>query len=575
MRKQTGNRNAGIVRKAKRIKQSTVVRTLNVLAMVSVALVFVMLSWNMRASNEYDVVWARQKDMLTNIQLFENTSEYLTREARAYVATSAPSHYKNYLDEINKNKTREKALDALRGWGITPEEEALIQAAMDSSQSLVPLEIKAVELAQNGNNMDAVNTLYNRDYETGAQAIKDNMQQLEDTVGQRTQAELNDLGRLIDFTFALTFVSLALVMVVQIAMMSYVKRDIINPMLSVRDNMDQMARGDIGAELSVPVDGTEIGQLATAMINTKRRTSIIIQDISQVLGEMASGNFVVDTQHEDNYVGAYQPILESMRVLREKQSDTLLQIDQVADEVRNDSHQVAAGAQATAQGATEQAASVEQLSSVIKDIAAKTAENGQSVVQANALAQQAGVEVAEGNEKMREMISAMNEINESSSQIANIIKTIDDIAFQINILSLNAAVEAARAGAAGKGFAVVAGEVKNLANKSAAAAADTTTLISNSLEVVKKGTVIANETAEKLETMVTHTNNIITVIDEIRKASDEQTEASNQVAEGIAQIAAVVQTSSATAEESAAASKEMSDQADTLKQLVNQFTLTV
>lgn len=575
MRKQTGSRNAGIVRKAKRIKQSTVVRTLNVLAMVSVALVFVMLNWNMRASNEYDAAWARQKDMLTNIQLFENTSEYLTREARAYVATSAPSHYKNYLDEVNKNKTREKALEVLRGWGITQDEEALIQAAMDSSQSLVPLETKAIELAQNGDNLDAVNILYDRDYETGAQAVKDNMRQLEDTIEQRTQAELDDLSGLMNLTFALTFVSLALVILVQIAMMSYVKRNIINPMLAVRDNMDKMAHGDIDAELSVPADTTEIGQLATAMMNTKHRTGIIIQDISQVLGEMAGGNFVVDTQHEDNYVGAYQPILESMRVLREKQTDTLLQIDQVADEVRNDSHQVAAGAQATAQGATEQAASVEQLSSVIKDIAAKTAENGQSVVQANALAQQAGVEVAAGNKKMQEMIAAMNEINESSSQIANIIKTIDDISFQINILSLNAAVEAARAGAAGKGFAVVADEVKNLANKSAAAAADTTTLISNSLEVVKKGTVIANETAEKLETMVAHTDNIITVIDEIRKASAEQTEASNQVAEGIAQIAAVVQTSSATAEESAAASKEMSDQADTLKQLVNQFTLTV
>lgn len=575
MRKQTGSQNASKVRRARRIKQSTIVKTLNALAIVSVALVFVMLSWNMKASNEYDAAWARQKDMLANIQLFENTSEYLTREARAYVATSAPSHYKNYLDEVNKNKTREKALDALRGWGITPEEEALIQAAMDSSQALVPLETQAIEQAQNGDNMDAVNILYNRDYETGAQAVKDNMQQLEDTIDQRTQAELDDLSGLMNLTFALTFVSLALVIVVQGAMIAYVSRSILRPMLAVRDNMNQMAQGDIDAELSVPADATEIGQLATAMINTKRRTSIIIQDISQVLGEMASGNFVVDTQHEDNYVGAYQPILESMRVLREKQTDTLLQIDQVADEVRNDSHQVAAGAQATAQGATEQAASVEQLSSVIKDIAAKTAENGQSVVQANALAQQAGVEVAAGNEKMREMISAMNEINESSSQIANIIKTIDDIAFQINILSLNAAVEAARAGAAGKGFAVVAGEVKNLANKSAAAAADTTTLISNSLEVVKKGTVIANETAEKLETMVTHTDNIITVIDEIRKASDEQTEASNQVAEGIAQIAAVVQTSSATAEESAAASKEMSDQADTLKQLVNQFTLTV
>ncbi len=573
MEKHTGNSRQAQQYRERTIRQSTVVRVLSILALISLVLVFVMLIWNMGASDKYDVIWQRQQTMLANVETFKATSEYLTREARAYVATSAPSYLNNYMDEVNKTKRREKALDALRAVGITADEEAMIQSAMDSSQALVPLETQAIELAKDGENLRASNLLYSREYEEGAQAVKDSMNKMSMAVDERTQQELDRLSRLIDVTFNLTFVSLVLVMVVQVAMIAYVKRSIIKPMQIIRENMNRLAQGDIEAALIVPGDKTDIGQLAQALNNTKERTGLIIRDISYVLGQMAQGNFVVDTEYPNNYVGAYRPILESMRTLREKQTDTLLQIDRVADEVSNDSHQVASGAQATAQGATEQAASVEELSSVIKDIASKTAANDQSVVEANALAEQAGIEVAQGNEKMQQMISAMNEINTSSSQIANIIKTIDDIAFQINILSLNAAVEAARAGAAGKGFAVVAGEVKNLANKSAEAASNTTALISNSLESVKKGSVIANETAEKLEAMVAHTDNIIKVIEEIRQASAEQTEAANQVAEGIGQIAAVVQTSSATAEESAAASKELSDQADILKQLVNQFNL--
>ena len=194
-------------------------------------------------------------------------------------------------------------------------------------------------------------------------------------------------------------------------------------------------------------------------------------------------------------------------------------------------------------------------------------------MEANQLAEKAGQEVAAGNEKMTEMVAAMKDISTKSSEIANIIHTIDDIAFQINLLALNAAVEAARAGAAGKGFAVVAGEVKNLANKSAKAAANTTELIASSLEAVERGTTIANETAEKLQGMVANTEAIMRIIREIEAASAEQTSSTAQVAEGITQISSVIQTNSATAQESAAASEELSAQADTLKSLVGQFQL--
>ena len=345
----------------------------------------------------------------------------------------------------------------------------------------------------------------------------------------------------------------------------------LKPLKKISEAGKEVAGGNFDVEIHYPQQD-EIGELSRSISEVIGRSKKIVFDLRDRLDAMAGGNFTENLESEE-YVGDYAPLLESLKHIQEDMNRTLQEVHASSVQVLSSAEQVNTGAQSLSQGATEQASSIEELSANMQDISHSIQASTKTAGDAYKLQGEAGVAVLQSNEKMEEMRKAMDDITAKSNEISKIIKTIDDIAFQTNILSLNAAIEAARAGAAGKGFAVVADEVGNLAQKSAKAAQNTGLLIEETIEAVEKGAKITEETAESLNSVSKSTEEVNTLIEKISSASSKDLEGITSLNQGLQQISSVVQANSATAEQSAAASEELTGQANKMNELVERFQL--
>jgi methyl-accepting chemotaxis protein/methyl-accepting chemotaxis protein-1 (serine sensor receptor) len=239
------------------------------------------------------------------------------------------------------------------------------------------------------------------------------------------------------------------------------------------------------------------------------------------------------------------------------------QLTEAAQGTASAAGQVSTSAQSLSQGATEQAASLEETSASMEEMASMTRKNAENSQTAAGLMGEVDARVKDSNAALDGMVQSMASIQESSQQVAKIIKTIDEIAFQTNILALNAAVEAARAGEAGMGFAVVADEVRNLAQRSAQAAKDTAALIEASIAKTEGGAQKVDHVSQSITAITASVGKVKGLVDEVSIASRQQAQGIDQVSQAIAQMEKVTQTTAATAEESAAASEELTAQAKT------------
>ncbi len=345
------------------------------------------------------------------------------------------------------------------------------------------------------------------------------------------------------------------------------------PMRACAERMKLLVEGDLKSPAPEAVGEDETAELTRSTAAMVAGLNTIIDDIGYLLGEMANKNFDIQSPHRDAYVGGFQSILMSMRTLKLELSGTMRQIDSAAGQVSAAGGQVSTGAQTLSQGSMEQASSIEELAATINDISTSAKKTSAAAEEAGKYVGLAGAQLGTSVEYVKELNAAMERISSSSEEISKIIAAIENIAFQTNILALNAAVEAARAGSAGKGFAVVADEVRNLASKSDEAAKATKELIESSIVSVSEGSQVVDRVTESLERTNELAGNVSVQMNVVVEAVENQTTALAQVTEGIDQISSVVQTNSATAQESAAASEELSAEANSLKQMVDGFTL--
>ncbi|QFI36788.1 chemotaxis protein [Moritella marina ATCC 15381] len=294
-----------------------------------------------------------------------------------------------------------------------------------------------------------------------------------------------------------------------------------------------------------------------------------LQDKATLAQTIAAGeldNKVILASDQDSVGLALQAMTQNL-------NEVLGQTQLTSVEISQGSYSVSETSSALSEGASIQASSLENISASLNQLSTQISVNAQNANQAQELAMLAQSSAEQGIEKMETMIAAMSEISHASESIAEFINTIDDIADQTNLLALNAAIEAARAGEQGRGFAVVADEVRNLAARSTTAAEETSKLIASSVDKTKNGSLIASETAHSLKSIFESISQTAALVDQIANASNEQAIGAEEINRGVSEVDGVTQQNNSAAQESAAAAEQLSQQAELLKSMLSRFKL--
>lgn len=362
-----------------------------------------------------------------------------------------------------------------------------------------------------------------------------------------------------------------IILVSAVLLRGFVHSKIRRPMLRLTQASNSLADGQLDIQIDESGKKDEVSMLEHAMHEMVFRLKSYISDISHVLNAMAENDLTISSRVD--YLGDFIPIKEALSSIVQSLNTTLAVVRRSARQFNESAYQLSGSAQTLAQGATEQAEAISRLTESIIKISDDVENNAKNVRLTKKFVEEAASGIDNGNEQMKKMMTAMENIKNSSVEINKIVKTIDNIAFQTNILALNAAVESARAGAAGKGFAVVAEEVRSLAARSAEAAKQTTLLINKAIADVEEGYELADMTAKVFEEVTAKAESAELSVLEIDRASETQSLEIQQIKNSIKQISDVVQLNTAASQETAAASEELLSQSELLNEQIARFKL--
>lgn len=424
-------------------------------------------------------------------------------------------------------------------------------------------------LIQQNKNAEAV-ALYNSTYEPALDKAVNALVKIGESASERATSRYRSAG--IEKIFSLLLCVAIATISITVSLLAYrvLVKLLTKPIVEIEAAAKEMAAGSLQVDIQYESED-ELGSLANSMRVMIASFSNIVEDVGYCLGAMAEGNFLVKSNAKESYIADYEPILVHM----EQISDVLCAVIQ---EIKNSSAQVhewagnlARGSQNLAEATTEQAGAVQELTATVGEVTEEVFDTAQGANLAYKVTGEMNEEAKISAGHMERMTEAMNRINETSKQIENIIQSIEDIASQTNLLSLNASIEAARAGEAGRGFAVVADEVRLLADESAKAAVNTRELIQTTVNEISIGNEIAGETWESLRQVLAKIEEVLGIIEQAKISTHQQAEAVSQIKRGIEHISNVVENNAATAQESSASSQELSVQAEVLKELMEQF----
>lgn len=450
-----------------------------------------------------------------------------------------------------------------RAGNMDAETEAEYRSVVNKINSWYDSTQEDIDMAKDGQVEEAVNDLM-----TNSKAIADDAEsslvELISTMETSARAKETQIQQQLTGLTILQVVVVVVAVLITIAYCLFLIKAITRPMAKLSEAARKMAEGEVDVDCE-KIYNDDLGEL----LDEFKQMADAVKEQTKITEAISHGNLTMEAKPRSDKDVLGKAIV---RLLSENNM-TLSNVKEASAQITVGSEQVANASQALAQGSTEQASAIEQVTASMDEVTQRTKENATQAGEANVLVHNIKDMATSGNDQMKSMIQAMDDINASSETISKIIKTIDDIAFQTNILALNAAVEAARAGVHGKGFAVVAEEVRNLAAKSAAAASETAEMIDDTIHKVGNGAKIAQDTAKSLDEIVNSIDEIVGLIGNITSSSNDQATAISQIDQAISQVSTVVQTNAATSEECAAASEELSNQAVTLKNLMARYQL--
>ncbi len=553
------------------MNQSMLVLILNGISIIALLFMLISLFIYSNVNSQLNKANEERFELTYNANRFMNGSSYLTDEVRAFAATGNEEYYNNYENEVNVLKNRDQGVAAMQAIGITPEEQTMIDDMYSLSNSLVPLEEEAMSKVRAGQREEAIEYVYGAQYSVSINKINALKEKFITDLNERTLSQVESLIFESNIIKAIMLLSLAMVVVMQMLSMMFIRKKVLRPVIAVRDQMVEISKGHLSSEFSLQPDTSEIGMLVESIHETKHDLKKYISDINDKLAQMADGN--MNLKVGNDYRGEFLPIQDAMREILDALNKALLRINQTAELVSEESKRMASGAHVMSSGTVKQAAAVDQLAASIQKISKQINQNSQDATMAKKISEEAAEQMKGCNEQMKTLIDAMDDISKSSLQIGGIIKTIEDISVQTNMLALNASVEAARAGDAGKGFSVVAEEVKELAHKSSDSAKDIAVLIENSVKQVKYGASVSADTTNVILEALSGAGKSTEMMARIADSAMQQVDLFRQLEQGMKQISEVVQTNTMTAKESAESAKELYGHAEELKVSVHKFKL--